>query len=657
MAGNDLSPGVQVFENNISQSIPTVTSSVGAMVMHSVKGPVNELTTLTQQSDLVNIFGQPNDVNFTHFFTANAFLANSNNLQVVRVEQATKACAGLTVGLSATGMGNIVLSTDTTKEVQYYPLNYSVIDLNEAKINYGLPAGIGAGDLDNATNALFAEDVFHVYGVGPGTYYDNISVTFLNAADFSTLLELKTALAEVSNASDVDAIADMYYNGTPATTAMSANDYLSNSLIKYDVLTPPTDGGDWFINSGMLATLTSFEYGPVTSDEAIMIVWNEFGAVAEQYVFSNIVDKQDPLGNPMFGPTLVNGNSAYVYFFIGNSAVAAAGLPMVTLNQTALGGADLLTGETPGSSLADLTPEILTQLEANFSNVEELAIDILLDPDYPDVVKRYLDSLASQIRLDCMAVLNVPLSYMLNPTNYQQVATPYTNMKNYVANTLNINSTYSAIYGNYFLIYDQYNNKNRWVPSSGYVAAVYAYTDFSAAQWYAPAGINRGIISNVIDVAVNPNKGQRDILYYNRINAIVKFQGQGIVVWGQKTMTSVASAFDRVNVRRLFLYLERVITNLSQQFLFEFNDSFSQSRFRGIVNPILASVQASRGVYDFLVVCDSTNNPPVVVDANEFHGDIFIKPARAIEYIKLSFNAVATGVSFSELLVNTSIST
>jgi len=199
-------------------------------------------------------------------------------------------------------------------------------------------------------------------------------------------------------------------------------------------------------------------------------------------------------------------------------------------------------------------------------------------------------------------------------------------------------------------IFDRFAEVERWVPASGFAAGVMAFTDFSDASWFAPAGLNRGIISNVIDIAVNPNKGQRDILYYNRINPIVNFVGEGIVIWGQKTLQSTASAFDRINVRRLFLFLEKSIKKAARAFLFEFNDAFTRSRFRGLVNPFLSQVQARRGVTDFLVVADESNNPPEVIDANEFNAEILIKPNRVIEFIRLTFTAVGTGVEFTEVV-------
>jgi hypothetical protein len=654
---DNLSPNVFVRERDISQIVPTVTSSVGGMVMYAVKGPVNVPIDLTTTADLENVFGRPNNIGYTHWFTAEAFLKASNQLRVVRVEDDTLDVSGLTVGVSADIGGNVILTETTTKKVEAFPLGYSDIKEHEAKIDYTLPEGTDPGEVDNATNNLFDTDVYHFYGVGPGSYYDDVSVAIVNSTDWNVLLDLKTELVQSFTQDEINTIAEKYYNGdagTPATTASSgtlAIEYLSNSLIKYDVITPPAIGQtDWTIDNVALETYTNFENGPDEIDEAVLLVFNSFGDNVESYLFSHTKGKKDALGNIMFGPDMVNGKSEYIYFFIGNTESVAASVPVVSARRTYLGGASALTGETVGTGLADLTGEMQTQLIKNFSNSEEFEVDLLIDADYPDVIKRTLDDLCRNTRKDCFAILNVPLNTVLNTTNYRQIANPYTAMKNYVATTLNINSSYSSIYGNWLKVYDRFNEVERWIPASGFVAAVMARTDFSDAQWYAPAGLNRGILDNVIDIAVNPNKGQRDILYYNRINPIVKFIGEGIVIWGQKTLQSGASAFDRINVRRLFLYLEKSIRKMARYYLFELNDNFTRSRFRATVNPFLTTVQSRRGVYDFLVVCDESNNSPDEVDRGNFNAEILIKPTRVIEFIKLTFTAVATGVEFTEVV-------
>jgi phage tail sheath protein FI len=658
----NLSPSVDINEKDYTQIVPSVTSSVGAMVIHAAKGALNTRVLLTNTSDLEEKFGRPADYNFTHWFTAEAFLKQSNQLYAVRIEDVTKAVPGLTVGTSSTTAGDVVILENTSKKAELFPLGYTNIKEFEAKKDYSKNPDLPPSDpdsLDYAGNNLLDGENYHFYAVGPGSYYEGISVLVVNKTDFDLIRDLKDELAEASTTEDQNDIAEKYYYGTPATTAAPEVEYLSNSLTKYDILTPPvTVGDDWTVNTNVLTAITGFEYGPAEPDEAILIVFDEFNAPVEQYLFSNNKDKKDTLGNSMFGPTLVNGNSEYIYFYIGNNEATASGITLVSTRRTFLGFTDYdaannfdkLTGEVSGTGIGDLTGEIMTAWQEHFTNPESLEVDLLIDPDYVDEIKRYIDQIARDIRKDCFAILNVRQEKIQNTTTFKPVANPYTTMKDYVANTLKINSSYSAIYGNYFKIYDRFAEKERWVPVTGFVAAVMAYTDFNDAQWFAPAGLNRGIISNVTDIAVNPNKGQRDILYYNRINPIVNFTGEGIVIWGQKTLQSTASAFDRINVRRLFLHLEKSIKKMARFFLFEFNDDFSRSRFRGITNPFLSGVKARRGVYDYLVVCDESNNTAQVIDSNEFRAEILIKPSRAIEFIKLTFTAVGTGVEFSEVV-------
>ncbi len=223
--------------------------------------------------------------------------------------------------------------------------------------------------------------------------------------------------------------------------------------------------------------------------------------------------------------------------------------------------------------------------------------------------------------------------------------------------TLNVIDAYSTIRSSSYVVfdsgykyqYDRYNDVYRYVPLNGDMAGLSARTDLIADSWYSPAGFNRGNVRGAVKLAYNPNKTQRDDLYRSRINPVVTFPGQGTVMFGDKTGLSAPSAFDRINVRRLFITLEKAIATASKFQLFEFNDEFTRANFRNIVEPFLREVQGRRGVTDFLVVCDETNNTGDVIDRNEFVAEIFIKPARSINFITLSFIATRTGVSFEEV--------
>ena len=198
-------------------------------------------------------------------------------------------------------------------------------------------------------------------------------------------------------------------------------------------------------------------------------------------------------------------------------------------------------------------------------------------------------------------------------------------------------------------MYDVYNDKYRWVPLCGDIAGLCARTDTNTDPWYSPAGFNRGNIKGVVKLSFNPTQTFRDELYKNNINPVVTFPGEGTVLYGDKTAQAKPSAFDRINVRRLFIVLEKAIATASKYSLFEFNDSFTRAQFVSLVEPFLRDVQARRGVIDFKVVCNERNNTPEVIDSNRFVADIYIKPARSINFIQLNFIATRTGVSFSEV--------
>ena len=212
------------------------------------------------------------------------------------------------------------------------------------------------------------------------------------------------------------------------------------------------------------------------------------------------------------------------------------------------------------------------------------------------------------------------------------------------------NSTYAVLDSGWKYQFDKYNNVYRWIPMNGDIAGLCVYTDSVRDPWFSPAGFNRGAIKNCVKLAWNPNQAQRDTLYPVGINPVVTFPGQGTILFGDKTLLNKPNAFDRINVRRLFIVLEKAITQASQASLFELNDDFTRAQFVAMVTPFLRDVQGRRGITDFKVVCDTTNNTAQVINSNQFVGDIYIKPARSINYIQLNFVAVATGVDFTTVV-------
>ena len=309
----------------------------------------------------------------------------------------------------------------------------------------------------------------------------------------------------------------------------------------------------------------------------------------------------------------------------------------------------IIAGE-PGAAEGNVALSVLTGGYDKFKNAEEIDISIILQgkargasTSSSHQLGNYIIDNICEPRKDCIAIISPEKSYIIN------------NAGDEAANTVDFrnnmtSSSYGILDGGYKYQYDRYNDVYRYVPYAGDVAGLIVRTDTNRDPWYSPAGFNRGIIKNVIKNYYNPDKADRDILYKNGINPIVTFPGQGTILFGDKTLLAKPSAFDRINVRRLFIVLEKAIATAAKYLLFEFNDEFTRAQFRNMVEPFLRDVQGRRGIFDFRVVCDETNNTGEVIDRNEFIGDIYIKPARSINFIQLNFVAVRTNVDFSEVV-------
>lgn len=310
-----------------------------------------------------------------------------------------------------------------------------------------------------------------------------------------------------------------------------------------------------------------------------------------------------------------------------------------------------LTGGVDYSASGGMKPtlgDLITSYD-KFSNKDEIQVDYLIMGPGMDTVSDsqakagYLISLAEQ-RKDCVATVGPHKSDLVGVTN---TTTQTTNLVKYFSSLSS--SSYAVFDSGYKYTYDRFNNKFVYVPCNADVAGLMCRTNIVAYPWFSPAGQQRGIINNAIKLAYNPNKAQRDQLYPQRVNAIVTQPGIGTLLFGDKTALGYASAFDRINVRRLFLTIEQALQKAAQAQLFELNDELTRANFKNIVEPYLRDVQAKRGLYGFLVVCDTTNNTPDVIDNNEFRADIFLKPAKSINYVTLTFVATRTGVSFEEV--------
>ena len=376
--------------------------------------------------------------------------------------------------------------------------------------------------------------------------------------------------------------------------------------------------------------------------------------VIERFAFvSKASDAKLENGSSNYYKDVINNRSKYIWWLshpdaglglelnVNNWGVTTAnglnyGTPLSNTAYTVT----LANGITSGAATSDVTDGY-----DKFRNADEVDISLILTSDHPSaVVQHCIDNIA-EYRKDCVVFVSPRREDVID--NVGSEAEDAVSFKN---TTLLRSTSYAMMDCNWKYQYDKYNDTYRWVPLNGDIAGLCVRTDFERDPWFSPAGFNRGQIRNVVRLAWNPDKTDRDELYKAGVNPVVSFAGEGTILYGDKTMLSKPSAFDRINVRRLFIVLEKAIARAAKFSLFEFNDSFTRAQFVSLIEPYLRDVQGRRGIFDYRVVCDDTNNTPEVIDRNEFVGDIYIKPARSINFIQLNFVAVRTGVSFDEVV-------
>ena len=430
--------------------------------------------------------------------------------------------------------------------------------------------------------------------------------------------------------------ASLYGNGLTVSVCDNENDFATWQYKGYFTTAPGT---------------SSFAASNGSSNDEIHIVVIDSvgtfstttGTVLETYPFlSKALDAQVNGASNYYKQVIFN-NSKYIYSVdpvnYGNTysswGKAANGQSYVTLN----GSTNTFT--MAGGTSVTPTDANLENAWTYFTNKEAIDISLVLTGDASNTVQNYVISNITSTRQDCVAFISPPQSAVINQNGYEA-----SNITTWL-NGLGITSSYAVADSGWKYQFDKYNNVYRWIPLNGDVAGLCVYTDTIRDPWFSPAGFNRGQIKNAIKLAWNPTKTYRDALYAAGVNPVVSFPGQGTVLFGDKTLLNKPSAFDRINVRRLFITLEKAINKAAQSSLFELNDEFTRAQFVNLVTPFLRDVQGRRGITDFKVVCDTTNNTPQVIDSNQFVGDIYIKPARSINFIQLNFVAVGTGVDFN----------
>ena len=368
------------------------------------------------------------------------------------------------------------------------------------------------------------------------------------------------------------------------------------------------------------------------------------GTVLEKFPFvSKASDAKDDSGNNNFYKEVIANKSKYIQWASHPTTLSVGTAWGSTANASAFANltANVLSSLSGGVDGTITTANVITAYDS-FDPAESVDIALVVSGPANQTLADSLISMA-ETRKDCVVFLSPEKADCVDNAGSET-----TDIRAY-RDTLT-STSYAVLDSNWKYQYDKYNDVYRWVPLNGDVAGLCARTDLERDPWFSPGGLNRGIIKNSIKLAWNPTKTNRDDLYVKGINPIVTFQGEGTVLFGDKTLLSKPSAFDRINVRRLFIVLEKAIARAARFSMFEFNDQFTRAQFVALVEPFLRDVQGRRGITDFRVVCDETNNTGEVIDRNEFIGDIYIKPARSINFIQLNFVAVRTGVSFDEVV-------
>lgn len=394
-----------------------------------------------------------------------------------------------------------------------------------------------------------------------------------------------------------------------------------------------------------------FGNNAVNSDEMHIVVVDDKGSFTGQpgtilevhRALSRATDAKTIDGAANYWKTVINDASQYIWAvndISGAESATALNLTNSTLDTISL---QFQYGRD-GKDESNIELSVLTRAYDLYQNKENVDISLILQGKARSYqLANYLIDNIAEPRMDCIVLVSPQKGDVVN--NVGNEADAVVNFRNNLRST-----SYGVLDSGYKYMYDRYNDVYRWIPLNGDTAGLCVRTDNTNDPWWSPAGFNRGQVKNLVKLAFNPRQSERDTLYKAGVNPVVTFPGRGTILYGDKTLLAKPSAFDRINVRRLFIVLEKAISKAAEYTLFEFNDTFTRAQFRAMVVPYLRDVQGRRGITDFLVKCDETNNTPEVIDRNEFIGDIYIKPARSINFISLNFVAVRTGVSFSEVV-------
>ena len=637
------SPGIIVQERDFTNSrLQETITNVGAIAGPFTKGEVGVAKLITTEKELVETFGKPTADNYEYWFTASEFLNYGGNLQVARIGS---NAAGFLTNANSGGVTSVSIENESDYEVNFEGASQTYKFAAKTPGTWGNAlqvASIDAGAdqiLTLASGVAFAQGATVTDGTATGKVYE------ANTED-------TTKVAVVLDAGSVKFAKNRTVGGqnVESVTTWYDQQYAVAGLIKWNAIAPRPGTSPYVADRDG------------SKDEMHFVVIDKTGGITgtsnsilEKILYvSKAPDAKTTEGEGNFFKNVIKGRSKYVYVtaYEDTEVYAAASAVDIVDGSTSADDFKLYGPKSYTLSAGtnyqnyNVGNETQTYLDV-FTDTETLVIDYILSGPTTLAKANSLINLANT-RKDCIAFVSPQRSDVIG-SDASNAAAQADNVVDFFE-SISDSSSYAVFDNNYKYIYDRFNDTYRWIPCNADLAGLCVNTTEVAEPWYSPAGFNRGNLRNAIKIAFNPNQEQRDDLYAKRVNPIVSFPGQGIVLFGDKTALRSPSAFDRINVRRLFLILEKTIKDFSKSVLFELNDTTTRTNFTTQVNNYMRDIQARRGMTDFLVVADESNNTPDVIDRNEFVADIYIKPARSINFITLTFVATRTGVSFDEVV-------
>ena len=650
-----VSPSVIVREVDASASVPAIATPPAAIAGVFRWGPVGEAILVSSENELVNRFSTPNKDNFETFFVAADYLSYANALYVARVDNGAVTASSRSTTYDANGD---IVSTQTGAFDALYPGSLgNSVEVAYVKGSDYIDAAIDAEDIPNTRltgtseqqaqiQTIAFNDTSFEFEIVPAN-----EITSVAPGDVITIGNDSVGYQDITVGSLTKTNRDVNGDETANTVLITAVNHAFTLESAY--LLPETSLNKLSItrkwaysnNFGKAPATNNYHIAVVDSDGGIT---GDAGTVLELYSdVSTTPTAKLANGKTNYYHDMITQESSWVKVGHANTFVAGTSeYERLGVNVGDLTGNTAVSSSNVGTDGRTESTATLGDLASGydlFKNANEIDVSFVLGGKSDDAgnVGTYLISNIADYRKDCIAFISPAKSDVVDESKSEKILSNIKAFKNALPS-----SSYSVVDSGYKYRYDRYNDVYRYTPLNGDIAGCASRVE----PFESPAGFRKGVIKNVVKLAFNPNKAQRDQLYGADINPVMAQSGRGVVLFGDKTGLGANSAFDSINVRRLFIAVEKAIANAAESFLFELNDEFTQAQFKGIVEPFLRDIQGKRGIVDFRVVSDTTVNTPSVIDSGKFRANIFIKPARSINVIELTFVATRSGVEFEEIV-------